>query len=457
MIDDKPILDNSISHFWMQDPLTRVGDDTLRRMADFVIEAAAPVLALDKSTALLRMKPEELVALAIRARKADLSEDVVGTILTIAIRRGSCIAIGALAQMLSRRLDLANRFGERPAGRQEMRHLLRELERRLRSSILMDEFDAIKEELSGVSDAIALAETWAKFRGSQTTDSTHRVLAPLLKSIRHIEGGGDDFMILASPIPRWRSPVSPAVLAKVLSEEFPHFGQAVEEIAMFVAGGAAASLRPLLLVGAPAIGKDSVLRRAAELVGRPHGALDLAGTSDNRILKGTSRGWSSAYPSFATSLCVQHKCANPIVQFSELDRAGGSRQNGQVNEALLSLCEPSTRAKWLDEGLGVEVDLSDVAFAFTSNATDSTPGALLSRLRVLHLERPRPEHVEAILTQAQRRYSAEIMSSFDAMPKPRPEVLKRLREIARQGRFHLRLADRIARVLGDGQENRTQH
>jgi hypothetical protein len=158
MIDDKPILDNSISHFWMQDPLTRVGDDTLRRMADFVIEAAAPVLALDKSTALLRMKPEELVALAIRARKADLSEDVVGTILTIAIRRGSSIAIGALAQMLSRRLDLANRFGERPAGRQEMRHLLRELERRLRSSILMDEFDAIKEELSGVSDAIALAE-----------------------------------------------------------------------------------------------------------------------------------------------------------------------------------------------------------------------------------------------------------------------------------------------------------
>ena len=151
--------------------------------------------------------------------------------------------------MLSRRLDLANRFGERPAGRKEMRRLLRELERRLRSSILLDEFDAIKEELTGVSDAITLAETWAKFRGSQKTDSSHRVLAPMLKSIKHIEGGGEDFMILASPIPRWRSQVSPAVLAKVLAEEFPHFGQAVEEIAMFVAGGAAASLRPLLLVG----------------------------------------------------------------------------------------------------------------------------------------------------------------------------------------------------------------
>jgi hypothetical protein len=450
MTDDKPLPENPASRFWMRGPFARAGDDEFRRMAAFVVEAVGPTLALDPATNLPRMSREELIGLAIRAQKAGLGEDVVGTILTFAVGRGSSVAIGALAQMFGRRLDFAIQAGESSTKRLELRRVLREFDRRLCANTLLDEFDAILKELQGAGDAIALAETWATFRRSLKTGATHRVLAPTLKSLKHMESGGEEFKVLASPIPFWRSPVSPAVLAKVLVAEFPHFAGTVDEIATFVAGGAAASMRPILLVGPPGIGKDSVLRRAAELVGRPLGEFDLAGSSDNRILKGTSRGWSTAHPGYATALCAQHQCANPIVQLSELDRAGGNRRNGQVHETLLSLCEPSTRKKWFDDGLGVEVDLSDVAFAFTANGTDDTPAALLSRLRILHLERPRPEHVETILLQAQRRYAAEIKVPFDALPEPMPEVIERLKTIASQGRFHLRLADRIARALGDG-------
>jgi hypothetical protein len=457
MNDDQPLPENPASRFWMRGPFARAGDDEFRRMAAFIVETSGSALALDPATNLPRMSREELIALAIRAQKADLGEDVVGTILTFAVGRGSSVAIGALAQMFVRRLEFSTQSGESSAKRLELRRVLRELDRRLCANTLLDEFDAILKELQGAGDAIALAETWATFRRSQKTGATHRVLAPALKSLKHLESGGEEFKILTSPVPFWRSPVSSAVLAKVLVAEFPHFGGAADEIANFVAGGAAASVRPILLVGPPAIGKDSVLRRAAELVGRPLGEFDLAGSSDNRVLKGTSRGWSTAHPAYATALCAQHRCANPIVQLSELDRAGGSRRNGMVHETLLALCEPSTRKKWFDDGLGVEVDLSDLAIAFTANGIDDTPAALLSRLRVLHLERPGPEHVEAILLQAQRRYAAEIKVPFDALPEPMPEVIERLKTFASQGRFHLRIADRIARALGDGQERPTRH
>jgi ATP-dependent Lon protease len=230
--------------------------------------------------------------------------------------------------------------------------------------------------------------------------------------------------------------------------EFPHLAGIAGDVANFVAGGSAASLRPILLVGPAGIGKDSILRRAAELVGRPIGEYDVAGSSDSRIIKGTSKGWSSASPGFPASICARYLCANPFLVFSELDRAGGSRRNGQVNEAFLGLCEPSTRRRLFDDGLGTELDLSEVAVAFTSNGVADTPGPLLTRLRIIQLEPPKPEHVSPIVQQARRRLANELKVPLEAITEPAPEVLRRLEAIAQNGRFQLRLADRIVRALG---------
>lgn len=423
-------------------------------MAKFVLDAAGPALALDPAVELSRMRRSDLFSLAVRAKADGLAEDIVGTVLMLAVDRGSVLALGALAQMLAQRLERASQAGGDFATKRELRRTLREVETLLNQRALLDRFDDIRKEFEAAGEAVTLAEAMAKFRRAGVEGATHRILAPHLKTLGHLEGGGDEFRSLAGPLPIWRSPVSAEVLAKVLAAEFPHLAGISDDVATFVAGGSMASARPIALVGPPGIGKDSILRRAAELVRRPHGEFDLAGSSDNRILKGTAKGWSTASPCHAATICVRSRCANPLLQYSELDRAGGSRRNGMVHEALLGLCEPTTRRRWFDDGLGTELDLSDVAIGFTSNEIDDTPTPLLNRLRVLKIERPRPEHVGAILAQARRRYAAEIQVPVDDLPEAEPEVIERLEKVARQGRFHLRLADRIVRALGDGRLQR---
>jgi hypothetical protein len=461
MLEDQPILDAPAASLWTKGSFEFLNAYELSRIATYIGEKAGGPLALEPGVELLKLPKEALVALAIRARRAGLDPDVVGSLLSLATARGSVIALPALAQVLDERMEAAAMTADRPGaefpGRRELKQAAREVQTRMRDLGMLEAFDKIEKEFAEAGAAVAQAEIWAQFRRDGVYGSSHRVVAPKLKSVRHLENGEEEFKVLAAPLPVWRSPVSVEVLASALALEFPHLSAVTGEIAAFVAGGPAASLRPILLVGPAAIGKDSILRRAAELVGRPHAEFDLAGTSDNRVLRGTARGWGTAWPSSPVTVCAQSRCANPLIQFSELDRAGGNRRNGQVHETLLSLCEPLTRRKWHDDGLGVEVNLSDVAFAFTANSVDDTPQPLLTRLRVLHLGKPGPEHVAGILGQARRRHAAELKVRVEDLPEIRPEVVRKLEAVARAGRFHLRLADRIVRALGDGRDEWPWH
>lgn len=448
MTEEVPIFEVPTSRLWLSDGLGFRDLASARRMNAFVLEMAGAALFLDPAAELHKMKREELFALAVQAQRAGLQEDVVGTLLVLAIDKNSHLGLLAFGQLLGQRFESSGRNGGDFAGRRELGRALRGVARILNRGALLEKFDDFRKECEAAAEAVTLRDTLAAFRRAGVNGSRYRVLAPALKSLRHLEGGGDEFQALMGPLPCWRPPVGVDVLAQTLAGEFPHLADIAADVANFVVGGAAASACPILLLGPPAIGKDSLLRRAAELVGRPHAELDLAGTSDNRTLQGTAKGWSSATPSHPATVCARTRCANPLLQYSELDRSGGSRRNGMVHETLLGLCEPTTRKRWHDVGLGTELDLSDVAVAFTANGTDDTPAALLSRLRVIMLGRPKPEHVAAILVQARRRYASELQLPIDSLPEVTPQAVQRLEAVARQGRFNLRLADRIVRALG---------
>jgi ATP-dependent Lon protease len=461
MTDDQPLPELPANKIWTRGSYDFLLAHDLRQMAAFVRETAGSSLALGPDIELWKMSKETLFALAVQAKRAKLNADVIGSLLALALARGSSIALPALFQALSEcfdaRAERANCISNEFTVRFELKRTIREVQNRLRQRAMLDQFDSLQKEFTAADEALTLAEIWGQFRRSGVDGTTHRVVAPRLKNLRHLDGGAEEFHILTAPLPLWRPSVPAKVLATVLAIEFPHLAAVTGEIATFIAGGPAASMRPILLVGPAGIGKDSIMRRAAELVGRPSGEYDLAGSSDNRTLRGTSKGWSTASPSHAVTVCAQSRCANPLIQYSELDRAGGSRRNGNVHETLLSLCEPSTRLKWYDDGLGTEVDLRDVAFAFTSNSIEDTPQPLLTRLRVIRLQRPGPDHVAAILEQVRRRYAEELKVRIEDLPEIRPEAIERLEAVARMGRFHLRLADRIVRAIGDGRASQLSH
>jgi pimeloyl-ACP methyl ester carboxylesterase len=94
-----------------------------------------------------------------------------------------------------------------------------------------------------------------------------------------------------------------AALRTTLRLEFPNMTDAINHIADDLvlrrwAGLTWVHIRPLLLAGPPGIGKSRFARRVARLLGTAYAELDVAGSSDNRMMQGTARGWKNAQPAW---------------------------------------------------------------------------------------------------------------------------------------------------------------
>ena len=86
--------------------------------------------------------------------------------------------------------------------------------------------------------------------------------------------------------------------------------------------------RPICLVGEPGGGKSHLAREIGRLAGVGHAALDLAGMHDAAALVATSRGWTNTKPCWPAEMMNSLGCANPVLVLDELEKAGGSRRNG---------------------------------------------------------------------------------------------------------------------------------
>lgn len=217
------------------------------------------------------------------------------------------------------------------------------------------------------------------------------------QAARHA-GLGKPMPLVAAP----RRAEADAALA-ALAQEMPNFGSAVGRVADHLCLARRLSpspvlhLPPLLLVGPPGIGKTRFARRLAELLGVPFAWKGLAGSSDNRDLAGTSRGWSSAQPSWPVTQLVQLGVANPLLLLDEVDKAGGSERNGRAHDTMLSLLEPGTARRHEDECLGGPIDLSAISWILTANTVSGLPGPLRSRLAVVECGPPLPHQVAALV------------------------------------------------------------
>jgi len=70
----------------------------------------------------------------------------------------------------------------------------------------------------------------------------------------------------------------------------------------------------------PGCGKSRLVRRLAEELALPRLDLCLGGSSDTKMLGGTSRGWSSSKRGDLAALLATHQSASALVILDELDR-----------------------------------------------------------------------------------------------------------------------------------------
>ncbi|QTN22237.1 AAA family ATPase [Rhizobacter sp. AJA081-3] len=244
--------------------------------------------------------------------------------------------------------------------------------------------------------------------------------SPILRTTdRYDKDEVDRHLVLEEPLQLALMPSVAAlrVMQQRLLDEFPWAGDVLAIIFVELSGQAALGVRvlgmpPTLLVGLPGSGKSRLARRIAVELGVPRLDLPLGGTSDTKVLGGTSRGWASGKPSDLATLMATRRSASAIVLLDELDKAVDYQREGSgLQSYLLALLEPETASRHTDVFLKTTCDYSGVLWLATANRLTPIAAPLVSRMRVLKLDQPEPEHfptiAENVIAEAAQRWSLD--------------------------------------------------
>jgi ATP-dependent Lon protease len=179
-----------------------------------------------------------------------------------------------------------------------------------------------------------------------------------------------------------------------LVEELPNFGAVLEDIrkqlALCIDSEDAVELPPMLLLGAPGIGKTYFARRIAQLLGTGYGFVPMSSLTAGWILGGASSQWKNAKPGKVFETFLNGEYANPVMVVDEIDKAS-AESNYDPLGALYSLLEVDTATRFVDEFAEVPIDASGAVWFATANDAARIPEPILSRMHVYEIEPPDAE------------------------------------------------------------------
>ncbi len=208
------------------------------------------------------------------------------------------------------------------------------------------------------------------------------------------------------------------------------------------------TMPPTLLLGPPGCGKSHAGRLIGRLSGCAVATLDLAGMTDNRLLEGTSRGWTNTQPCWPLIVMAGSGCANPVLVVDELEKAGGSARQGRPHDTLLGMLEPSTARVYGDRCLLAAADISQCSWIFTANSLEGVSRPLLSRLTVIEVKPPTAAHFEVIVDGIIGDLARGWELPVSAMPLLQRSTMKLLRDDLDRHRSIRRLVRLVEAAIG---------
>jgi ATP-dependent Lon protease len=177
-----------------------------------------------------------------------------------------------------------------------------------------------------------------------------------------------------------------------LRSRFPNFKHVIDhletELTMAMATHPQSfHINPILLHGAPGIGKTAFAIALAESLGVGFHQISAASLQGAFDLMGTSVHWANSTPGDILNLLAGGEYATPVLLIDEVDKIE-SDERYPVVPALLELLEPVSARRLSDGAVGIQFDASKIIVIATANEPNQISPPLRSRLQEIEVKMP---------------------------------------------------------------------
>jgi len=237
-----------------------------------------------------------------------------------------------------------------------------------------------------------------------------------------------------------------------LFEDMPNFGAVLEDIrkqlALCIDSNDPIEMPPMLLLGAPGIGKTHFARRIAQLFGTGFGLVPMSSLTAGWVLSGASSQWKNAKPGKVFDTFLNGDYANPVMVVDEIDKASAEGHYDPLG-ALYGLLETDTAMRFVDEFVELPIDASGAAWLATANDAARIPEPILNRMNVFEIEPPDAEGAARIARSIYRELRGAHDWGKRFPEEPSPSVVEKLLPLSpREMRRAVRSAFGNAKIAG---------